>query len=117
MKPNLIEMQIQRHHLNAGNNPRKARRCPVCNETELFVIERQGVEIDTCPRCRGVWLDRGELDRIVERSIPSLTETRIHDAPIPAYKADNDHCRQETDHTGLKGHNVQRRSWLMKIFS
>ncbi|MGL6094863.1 MAG: zf-TFIIB domain-containing protein [Fimbriiglobus sp.] len=40
---------------------------PVC-VAPLSVIHRQGVEIDFCPRCRGVWLDRGELDKIVERS-------------------------------------------------
>jgi uncharacterized protein len=41
--------------------------CPVCN-VELKMSDRQGVEIDYCPRCRGVWLDRGELDKIIERS-------------------------------------------------
>ncbi|HEX8370565.1 MAG TPA: zf-TFIIB domain-containing protein [Pyrinomonadaceae bacterium] len=41
--------------------------CPVCN-VELKMTERQGVEIDYCPRCRGVWLDRGELDKIIERA-------------------------------------------------
>ncbi len=41
-------------------------RCPVDNET-LVIAERGGVEIDYCPRCRGVWLDRGELDKIIER--------------------------------------------------
>ena len=42
--------------------------CPVCSETSLVISERQGVEIDYCPKCRGVWLDRGELDKIIERS-------------------------------------------------
>ena len=42
-------------------------KCPVCN-TDLRMTERQGVEIDYCPQCRGVWLDRGELDKIIERS-------------------------------------------------
>jgi Zn-finger nucleic acid-binding protein len=39
--------------------------CPVCAETQLMMAERMGVEIDYCPRCRGVWLDRGELDRLL----------------------------------------------------
>ena len=43
-------------------------KCPVCKETDLVMSDRQGVEIDYCPRCRGVWLDRGELDKIIERS-------------------------------------------------
>jgi Zn-finger nucleic acid-binding protein len=42
--------------------------CPVCVSTTLTVTERQGIEIDFCPKCRGVWLDRGELDKILERS-------------------------------------------------
>lgn len=42
-------------------------KCPNCNET-LVMADRQGVEIDYCPSCRGVWLDRGELDKIIERS-------------------------------------------------
>jgi len=43
-------------------------KCPVCSDSDLLMAERQGVEIDYCPGCRGVWLDRGELDKIVERS-------------------------------------------------
>ncbi|WP_460844334.1 TFIIB-type zinc ribbon-containing protein [Noviherbaspirillum agri] len=43
-------------------------QCPVCKETQLVMTERQNIEIDYCPQCRGVWLDRGELDKIIERS-------------------------------------------------
>ena len=56
-------------------------KCPVCNETDLVMTERQGVEIDYCPKCRGVWLDRGELDKIIERSAPVQT---ITPAPNPS---------------------------------
>lgn len=45
-------------------------KCPVCPTIDLLMTERQGVEIDYCPQCRGVWLDRGELDKIIERSAP-----------------------------------------------
>lgn len=41
--------------------------CPSC-QTTLQLAERQGVEIDYCPKCRGVWLDRGELDKILDRA-------------------------------------------------
>lgn len=41
--------------------------CPI-DGTTLVMSERQGIEIDYCPSCRGVWLDRGELDKIIERS-------------------------------------------------
>jgi Zn-finger nucleic acid-binding protein len=43
-------------------------KCPVCKDVNLMMSERQGVEIDYCPNCRGIWLDRGELDKIIERS-------------------------------------------------
>jgi len=43
-------------------------KCPVCADTDLLMSDRQGIEIDYCPKCRGVWLDRGELDKIIERS-------------------------------------------------
>ncbi|REJ85201.1 MAG: hypothetical protein DWQ44_03805 [Bacteroidetes bacterium] len=44
--------------------------CPVCN-VELRMSERSGIEIDYCPKCRGIWLDRGELDKIIEQSSKS----------------------------------------------
>ena len=43
-------------------------QCPQCSQSPLVISERQGVEIDYCARCRGVWLDRGELDKLIERS-------------------------------------------------
>ena len=43
-------------------------KCPVCKDIDLIMSERQGVEIDYCPSCRGVWLDRGELDKIIDKS-------------------------------------------------
>jgi len=45
-------------------------KCPVCTSVNLVMSERQGIEIDYCPDCRGVWLDRGELDKIIERAVP-----------------------------------------------
>ena len=44
-------------------------KCPI-DGTQLVMADRAGVEIDYCPQCRGVWLDRGELDKIIERSAP-----------------------------------------------
>ncbi len=49
-------------------------KCPSCKDATLSITERQGVEIDYCPECRGVWLDRGELDKLIERSERSLGE-------------------------------------------
>jgi len=45
-------------------------KCPVCQTPDLVMTDRQGIEIDYCPQCRGVWLDRGELDKIIDRSAP-----------------------------------------------
>src|SRR6186713_2056331 len=47
--------------------------CPVCR-VPLAMSDRQGIEIDYCPQCRGVWLDRGELDKIIERSVPQAPQ-------------------------------------------
>ena len=54
-------------------------KCPIDGST-LVITDRSGVEIDYCPQCRGVWLDRGELDKIIERSV----------APPPAPGRDYD---------------------------
>ena len=43
-------------------------QCPVCKDATLVMADRQGIEIDYCPKCRGVWLDRGELDKLIERA-------------------------------------------------
>ncbi|HMO25748.1 MAG TPA: zf-TFIIB domain-containing protein [Tepidisphaeraceae bacterium] len=43
-------------------------KCPACSTTDLIMSDRHGIEIDYCPKCRGVWLDRGELDKIIERA-------------------------------------------------
>ena len=47
-------------------------KCPIDN-SELKMTERHGIEVDYCPICRGVWLDRGELDKIIERAIPAVS--------------------------------------------
>lgn len=55
-------------------------KCPI-DGAELAIAERSGVEIDYCPKCRGVWLDRGELDKIIERSAAEIPAQRS----APAY--------------------------------
>lgn len=63
-------------------------KCPVCTTPDLLMSDRQGVEIDYCPQCRGVWLDRGELDKILERSAAESAPQRPAPqaaAPAPAY--------------------------------
>jgi uncharacterized protein len=56
-------------------------KCPVCTDVPLAIAERQGIEIDYCPTCRGVWLDRGELDKLIDRADPGYqrSDTRNRD--------------------------------------
>jgi Zn-finger nucleic acid-binding protein len=70
-------------------------QCPV-DGTELVMTERSGVEIDYCPKCRGVWLDRGELDKIIDRGSP----------PQPAASRERGYEeRRETHGEPYRGHD------------
>ena len=68
-------------------------KCPTCN-VNLVMAERSGIEIDYCPECRGVWLDRGELDKIIERSIP---ETNTKSRPAEQHN-DRPHYSREDEY-------------------
>ncbi len=68
-------------------------QCPI-DGTQLVIAERSGVEIDYCPTCRGVWLDRGELDKIIERS--ALVDNREgHWREAPARGAGDDRRKKK----------------------
>ena len=70
-------------------------KCPQCNDVTLVMAERQGVEIDYCPQCRGVWLDRGELDKILERASAEQAPA-ARPSPAPAARPyDDDRYREE----------------------
>ncbi len=80
-------------------------KCPVCKEPDLVISERQGIEIDYCPSCRGVWLDRGELDKLIEKS------------------TSGSQARQSTEWVEPRGysgrpqqHYKKPKSWLHEIF-
>ena len=74
--------------------------CPACR-VDLVMSERHGVEIDYCPRCRGVWLDRGELDKIIERS-----------AGPPEYEREDEERRYERgEHPEAYKHRNRKSSW------
>lgn len=79
--------------------------CPVCR-VDLTMSERQGIEIDYCPKCRGVWLDRGELDKIVERSAQ-----REHDAA----RGGQQDWERSHPQKPWKG-RYRRKSWLDELF-
>jgi Zn-finger nucleic acid-binding protein len=59
-------------------------KCPVCPEMQLVMSDRSGIEIDYCPQCRGVWLDRGELDKIIERSAAAAPQAESPRESFPA---------------------------------
>lgn len=79
--------------------------CPVDNTT-LAMTERQGVEIDYCPTCRGVWLDRGELDKIIERA---NAEAEAASGP-----RERDHDERVSEHGGYP--KKRRGSFLSQMF-
>ncbi len=82
--------------------------CPICN-IALQMTERQGIEIDYCPQCRGVWLDRGELDKIIERSLSQ-------DAPMRS-QVDSREERYEAEKHGQHGYNKHRKkSFIEELF-
>lgn len=91
-------------------------QCPVCT-TELKIADRQGVEIDYCPKCRGVWLDRGELDKIIERAAVTepLNQQAVRPvAPSPDY-ADNRRFDNDDDQRRYPpGH--KKKSFLSEMF-
>jgi uncharacterized protein len=62
-------------------------QCPV-DGTALVMTDRSGVEIDYCPKCRGVWLDRGELDKIIERAAPAAPPLALQEPGRTAPHAD-----------------------------
>lgn len=94
-------------------------KCPTCVGATLVMSERQGVEIDYCPQCRGVWLDRGELDKLLERAAAQSPAQQ----PAQAAPYQGDRYQQapypprehEHHHHGYKKHYHQK-SWLSEIF-
>lgn len=102
-------------------------KCPVCTTIDLLMSDRQAVEIDYCPQCRGVWLDRGELDKIIERSSsaapvsaqqpPAAPEQRYRDAGHSSshteYGSGHDN-HHDSKHRYVKSYN--KKSLLKELF-
>jgi len=76
--------------------------CPVCKNVSLVMSERQGIEIDYCPNCRGVWLDRGELDKIIDRSVGAAPAAAP--APPPQQQREPDPRYADTRYPQHSGH-------------
>jgi uncharacterized protein len=83
--------------------------CPICNVT-LLLAEKQGVEIDYCPKCRGIWLDRGELEKIIEKS--TQAETRREDE----HQSDNDRHYNENDRNAHDHRYRRKKGFLGDLF-
>lgn len=89
-------------------------KCPHCN-INLLLSEKQGVEIDYCPDCRGVWLDRGELEKIVERSNQSFGSFSTKQPNYEKQQYEKPHY--ENKHYDNRGNDKHRRkSFLEDIF-
>lgn len=94
--------------------------CPTCDNVNLAMTDRQGIEIDYCPKCRGIWLDRGELDRLIERaeqasapampSAPSAPAQYVKDHPRHSGDRDHKHRDQQT------GYRKRPKSLLGELF-
>jgi len=79
-------------------------KCPHCNDVTLVMSERQGIEIDYCPQCRGVWLDRGELDKILERDAAATAGAAVAPPPVPVHRDEYEQPRRhDSSHRG--GHH------------
>lgn len=100
-------------------------QCPTDGST-LVMTDRSGIEIDYCPQCRGVWLDRGELDKIIDRSV-TAPQPQSYAPPVPQYGDRDqrhsppayeqpryeDHRRDDRDG---RGRPRKRESWLSDLF-
>lgn len=93
-------------------------KCPI-DQTTLTIADRQGIEIDFCPTCRGVWLDRGELDKLIERTTTFAAPAPRHEERREErndYKHDERRSYEEDDHHGGHGKHHKKESMLGDFF-
>jgi len=92
-------------------------KCPNCNET-LLLSDKNGIEIDYCPSCRGIWLDRGELDKIIERSADHYSRKENYGRDAAQYGHTDtpraDYPSREGDYRGRKPY--KKKSFLDDLF-
>ena len=86
-------------------------KCPI-DSADLVMTERQGIEIDYCPQCRGVWLDRGELDKVIERNAASEAAM----PPPRQARHRTDHDDDDDRHYGKYPRRHKRKSLLGELF-
>ncbi len=92
-------------------------KCPTCTDTLLVLAERQGVEIDYCPACRGIWLDRGELDKLLDRAEAAapIQATAPQQAPQSVQSMHRPQAYGDGRY-GDRDHYKRKKSWLHEIF-
>ena len=89
-------------------------KCPSCPDTTLVMSDRQGVEIDYCPACRGIWLDRGELDKLLDRAAATSAPAAAA-APPPRSRQQSDF--EDSDFRDRQRYpHGRKKSWLNEIF-
>lgn len=88
-------------------------KCPTCTTTDLLMTERLNIEIDYCPQCRGVWLDRGELDKIIERSSRDVVPAAAPQPAAPArpQQAQYDNSYRDNHHDGHQDYRGKKSIW------
>lgn len=96
--------------------------CPVCDNVKLVMSERQGIEIDYCPNCRGVWLDRGELDKIIDKSaaiVSQPSQQQMRNAPYQGQQRQSEdfgHAQHYHGHPHHSYHKKKREGFLGELF-
>jgi len=73
-------------------------KCPICTEHDLAMSERQGIEIDYCPNCRGIWLDRGELDKLIDKAISNEMRSSNKQQQTPQREFYSDYPKYRKKH-------------------
>lgn len=102
--------------LTPNKRHKNTMKCPVDGET-LVMTDRSGVEIDYCPTCRGVWLDRGELDKIIERAAPApQAASPTSRGTSTRGAADGDWDDEDHRSEGTRPRNKRRGSLLGELF-
>lgn len=80
-------------------------QCPI-DQTTLAMTERQGIEIDYCPTCRGVWLDRGELDKLIDGADQSMPSAQTPEPPRQTYQQPQPPPQRYDDRNYRPQHNI-----------
>lgn len=95
-------------------------KCPHCKDKDLVMSERKDVEIDYCPDCRGIWLDRGELDKILEKSREDeAPRVQAQASPQPQHHPQQPYMPHPSQHGGHhdpRYYKKRRKSFFEELF-